>query len=149
LKTKGYEPQDRADEKRKLHDLYCAKTDTWFECKTDRDNFLERLLVEVFANVPSVPVPYYLHRQNLNFGEWVKRLSPLADTPKYHALGMDRQNLEPRHLLSYAWRFGGIVLVDIRELRRQLARNCYDWIVCGDGGRIVASLVPLKDCRLL
>jgi hypothetical protein len=145
ISQRGYLLEDHSDEKRKLHDLVCWLSDTWFEAKTDYSAFTERLLVEAKANVPSLDgLPL---RTPLPFAEVQPLLASLPS--KYDALATDQLNLEPKHCLSYLFnRTGDHYLLDLRALRRQIDARRYDLIAFQDKGgwHTLAYVVPTADC---
>ncbi len=142
--------EDHSTQRVKLHDLYDWTRDTWFECKTDQSHFFERMLIEYKANVPPELLDGWPLESPMPHDYLLETIQTLP--ANYDALAIDNQNLEPLHLLSYRFlQNEKHYILDIRELRAQIASHEYQWIIFespepGKCWRSIAQIVPLEDC---
>jgi hypothetical protein len=135
----------------KMHDLYDWLSDSWVECKTDKSNFTNRLLIEYKANVPLSLIGDLPERQEIPYADIAPLLSSLPS--RYDALATDKQNLEQSHYLSYLYAKNGAHFVyDIRELRAEISSKvqCLKFFICGEwqeSWRTIAVIVPLSEVQ--
>lgn len=153
LKIKGFDKlENRADEKRKLHDLYYPPKQTWVECKTDQSKFVGRMLIEAKSNFPISFIRGVQRQRPFPYSELLEIVQAIPE--KFNALLFDKKNREPRHVLSYLWtQPKKHKAFDLSELfpRIDQIKEGLDWIVfespeeTGNRWGTIALIVPVGE----
>lgn len=157
ISTLGYQPEDISGNAKRLRDLYCSATDTYFECKEDSHS-PRNLCIELMGNLRAMPHAQLnrpINPQDTSAYAEVLSFMRLAwQDERNYALGLSK-DLESNHLLSYSFKCGATYLMPIDELQMYvvlpaLRDGSYPLVIKRSSGSgrdwyAISMLIPIAD----
>lgn len=157
LRNLGYEPADISSSAKRLRDLYCARSGTYFECKTDSHK-PRNVCIELAGNLLDLPdsVRGVIRPSSAAYQIALEYLRDIYyRRPEKASVGFSG-DLSERHLLSYRFLSGDHLLLDIRGLQGEivlpaLRETRYPLLAspsrddCGNCWHSLSLLVPCLD----